>query len=348
MARRVTLQDIAEHAGVGVATVDRVLNGRARVKPATAQRVLASAEALGHHARGLMRRRVEEMASPPRILGFILQKRGKWFYRNLARAIQDAAADMHGAPVRILVEFVESLSPGDLVEEIERMRTRADAMAIVAVDHPRIHAEIAGCRERNIPVFALLSPLNSPDMAGFIGIDGRRAGRTAGWAMSRFSRLSGEVGILIGSYRYVGQEDRETGFRGYMREFAPRVRLRDSIVYLDDAAVAYEAASELLRSAPDLAGLYHCGGGVEGAIRALAESGLERKPFYICHENGPAVLQGLVEGEVDLAIVSPVREIATRTLQAMADHLAGAGTGNRNIVLPFALLTPENISPVPS
>jgi len=66
------------------------------------------------------------------------------------------------------------------------------------------------------------------------------------------------------------------------------------------------------------------------------------------HENGPAVLQGLVEGDVDLAIVSAVREVATRTLQAMADHLAGAGTGNRNIVLPFALLTPENISPVPS
>jgi len=343
MARRVTLQDIAEHAGVGVATVDRVLNGRARVKPATAQRVLASAEALGHHARGLMRQRIEELLSPPRVLGFILQKRGKWFYRNLARALEDAAANMRGTPIRILLEFVESLSPEDLAEEVARMRARVDAMAIVAVDHPRIHAEAAACARANIPVFALLSPLNSADLAGFIGIDGRKAGRTAGWAMSRFSPLVGETGILIGSYRYVGQEDRETGFRGYMREFAPCVRLRDSIVYLDDAAVAYEATSELLRSTPGLAGLYHCGGGVEGAIRALTESKHEPKPFYICHENGPATIRGLMEGVVDLAIVSPVREIATRTLQAMADRLANGGTGNRNIVLPFALLTPENI-----
>ncbi|MGI9435856.1 MAG: LacI family DNA-binding transcriptional regulator [Geminicoccaceae bacterium] len=46
MAERITLKDIADQAGVGVATVDRVLNGRAPVSAKTAARVLQAAETL--------------------------------------------------------------------------------------------------------------------------------------------------------------------------------------------------------------------------------------------------------------------------------------------------------------
>ena len=38
--------DVARAAGVGVATVDRVINRRAAVRPQTAQRVLEAAEQL--------------------------------------------------------------------------------------------------------------------------------------------------------------------------------------------------------------------------------------------------------------------------------------------------------------
>ena len=48
--RRPRLQDIAEEAGVGIATVERVLNGRANVLPRTAQRVIIAARKLGCEA----------------------------------------------------------------------------------------------------------------------------------------------------------------------------------------------------------------------------------------------------------------------------------------------------------
>ena len=46
MANRPTLVDLAQAAGVSVATVDRVLNARHRVREPTAERVLAAAEAI--------------------------------------------------------------------------------------------------------------------------------------------------------------------------------------------------------------------------------------------------------------------------------------------------------------
>lgn len=57
----VTIRDVAAHAGVGVATVSRVLNGSRLVRPPTRKRVLASMKELGYRplaqARRILRRR---------------------------------------------------------------------------------------------------------------------------------------------------------------------------------------------------------------------------------------------------------------------------------------------------
>ncbi len=339
---RTTLHDIAKQAGVGVATVDRVLNGRAPVRPVTAERVLAAAEALDYYAHGLMRRRIEEMA-PAKTLGFILQKQGKWFYQSLARNIRESAAGLRDIRASAEIEFVESLSPDDMAIAIGAMAEKVDAIALVAVDHPKVNAAIEKCVASGMPVFALISNLSNPSLSGYIGIDGRKAGRTAGWVMSRLNDQNGEIGILIGSHRYVVQEDRETGFRSYMREHAPQTRLLDSIVFLDDAAVAYKATADILRAAPNLTGLYHCGGGVEGAVRALKEARRDRDVFYVCHERSPFTVQGLLEGSVDLVISNPGGDIARHTTLAMAQALSGQDPAAARASLDFQLITAENV-----
>ena len=47
-----TIRDVAEHAGVSIATVSRVMNHRPDVGEATREKVLASAQALGYVAHG--------------------------------------------------------------------------------------------------------------------------------------------------------------------------------------------------------------------------------------------------------------------------------------------------------
>ena len=54
LSRRPTIANVAEAAGVSVATVDRVLNARHSVRETTAERVLAAAEAIGFHAAPLL------------------------------------------------------------------------------------------------------------------------------------------------------------------------------------------------------------------------------------------------------------------------------------------------------
>ncbi|MFA3918768.1 LacI family DNA-binding transcriptional regulator [Ruegeria hyattellae] len=336
---RVTLKDVAERAGVGVATVDRVLNARAPVSAATSARVLSAADALGYRSSGLLRRRVEEMA-PAKRLGFILQKESKWFYRELAAELQRQAEQLRSIRASVVIRYVESLSPSGLAAAIIDMHGKVDTIGLVAIDHPEVNRAIASL---DVPVFALLSPLSSPDVTAYVGIDSRKAGRTAGWAMARLNQAEGAVGILIGSHRYLGHEALESGFRSYMREFAPQKPLRDSVVYLDDAAVAYEATAELLQAHKDLSGIYHCGGGVSGALKALREAGRARDVFYICHERTPVTEAALADSSVDMVINNPLDQVADRVTYLMSRCLAGKPFQAQIGTIPFYLCTSENL-----
>ena len=177
--KRATLKDIAEAAGVGVATVDRVLNQRAPVSEATTRLVVNAAEALNYHASGLMQRRLEEVA-PRKRLGFILQKQGKWFYQAIKMGIERCCSDLRDIQAEADIVFVETLSPTDLAAAVEELSDRVEAIGLVSIDHPMVHAAIQASVQKDVPVFALLSPLTEPCIAGYIGVDGRKAGRTAG------------------------------------------------------------------------------------------------------------------------------------------------------------------------
>ena len=342
MRKRVTLQDVANRAGVGVATVDRVINGRAPVSEKTAKRVLEAANALNFHARALMHHRVSGLG-PELRLSFILQKQSKWFYQKLAEEFDVVAQAQNQARVRTDIRFVGSLSADALIAEIRDLKASSDAIALVSIDHPSIAEEIEACQAQGIAVFALLSRLNTQVPCPYIGIDGRKAGRTAGWAMARIAKGDGEIGILVGSHRYLGHEALEVGFRSYMREHQPQTVLRDSIVYLDDEAIAYEAASELLRACPNLQGLYHCGGGVGGVLKALKEHIDSVAPAYICQEVGPAARAGFLEGRIDLAIATPIEALARKTVAKMIEARVSGSATIGDAVLDFMPYTPESI-----
>ena len=114
---------------------------------------------------------------------------------------------------------------------------------------------------------------------------------------------------------------------------------------LDDGAIAREAAAEVLDSRPQLGGLYHCGGGVEGVCTALGEAGLAREVFYICHEPSPRALTGLQDGTVDAIIANPLAQIAQCAVETMAHRVIGRAGPGDPAPLPFHLITSENIPP---
>ena len=86
--KRATIADLSREAGVSVATVDRVLNGRLKVREETARKVHEAARRIGYHGANAIHSRI--LADLPELhFGIILQKGGHAFYRAFAAEIED-------------------------------------------------------------------------------------------------------------------------------------------------------------------------------------------------------------------------------------------------------------------
>lgn len=106
-ARRITTHDVARHAGVSQATVSLVMgnNPRARVAPATRERVMRAAEALGYRpnllARGLVRGRSYAV-------GVVVPDLSNPFFMDVVTGVQRVAAE---AGYAVLPGDVRETSP---------------------------------------------------------------------------------------------------------------------------------------------------------------------------------------------------------------------------------------------
>jgi LacI family transcriptional regulator len=339
-----TIADVAREAGVGVATVDRVINQRAAVRPATALRVLKAAEAIGFRGAGLIKKRISESGKQHR-LGFLLQKRASIFFQLLA---QDLAHAGKAAPSvqDAVIEFMDDLTPRRVVAQMRAMAARVDALALVATEHPHICEAIDELSAQGLPIFSLISDVSAAGRTGYVGIDNWKVGRTAAWAIANLSPKPGKIAIMMGSHRYVCQEQCEISFRSYFVDKAPGFQILETLISLDDRHLAEEALHELLEQHPDLTGLYMAGGGIEGVMDGLREHRPAGRNVVVtvCHELTPLTSAALVDGYVSMVISHPRELVAAQLVEVMLQALAGNGAGAaRQVILPLQVFTPENI-----
>lgn len=348
MPRRPTIPDLAEAAGVSVATVNRVLAGSDTVRERTMRRVLDAAERIDFYGRGAISARIDAARPRDRFVA-LLQQPGRTFYELIGRELRRAATEVAGRDVRLDVRFMEELSPERVAAEIAAAAEAAEAVAVVAADHPLIHDAVAGAVAGGTPVIGLITPLGGGAPSGFVGLDNYKVGRTAGWAFDRLCRRRGEIGMLVGSHRFRNQGLNEQGFRSYCREHAADLTILDPASTFEQAAVAHEVTERMLHRHPDLAGLYVSGGGVTGAIRALREAGPGKDGrgedlVVVAYELFDATRAALIDGTLTLVIHHPIAALAEGTVAELIRAKAQGPDGStRRTLLDFALYTSESV-----
>src|SRR6476646_11216111 len=126
-AAAATIHDVVERAGVSVATVSRVLNGKELVREETSRHVRAAAKSLRYvpnvAARSLSIRRSQT-------IGIVLPDVHGEFFSEIIRGIDVAARH---AGYHILVSGSHS-DAGEMLEVLEAMRGRVDGLVVMAPD----------------------------------------------------------------------------------------------------------------------------------------------------------------------------------------------------------------------
>ncbi|WKL40924.1 LacI family DNA-binding transcriptional regulator [Sinorhizobium meliloti] len=172
------LIDVARRAGVGHATVDRVLNERGGVRPETAKRVLDAARDLGF-----------DRKLPT------LYRQGLRFEVLLGRRQMPLCARLSDAIVRfgrpfediVAIErtFVDETRPELVAEAI--LKSRGNALVVYGQDHELIIDAIAEVTSAGKPVVTIVSDVPSAPRLSYVGIDHYKAGRCAAFFLAKMA-----------------------------------------------------------------------------------------------------------------------------------------------------------------
>jgi LacI family transcriptional regulator len=300
---RASLQDVARSAGVSLATVDRVLHGRAGVHARTVERVNEVVSQLGYRpdpaAARLARKRSVRLV-------FVLPSGTNSFVTLLNQQVSAVAPWLGEQRAKAEVQTVDVFSPDALARHLAGLQGRFDAVVVMALDHPLVRAAIDDLVAHDTVVVTLVSDVPSSKRAHFVGIDNVAAGRTAATLLGRFVRAAPgaevRIGIVLGSRALRDHAERLFGFEQVMAAEHPQLRLLAPIEGHDLSERTEPLIAKLLKREPGLAGLYSIGAGNRGVQAALAASGRSQHVAWVCHELTPHARRALLDGVADAVI----------------------------------------------
>jgi LacI family transcriptional regulator len=340
----ITIQQIAEAAGVSTATVDRVLNDRPGVNPATVERVRTVMQALG--AASPVRGRPR--STPNYRFAFVLPAARRGFFDLVDRVVAQAAGDFRHQHMTEITRRLTNGDGADFAAELARL-TDLDGIALLGPDVPPVKLAINELVRSGVHVVTLFSDVAGSMRETYIGADNRAAGRTAGVLLGRGLPRdgAGRCAMLSPPTRYAAEIDRRIGFTQVLEERFPQAGLIQLPDLPESEDEAYACARRLLdpgNTGGRLDGLYNVGPGSHGVARALRELGYDGSLGFAVHDLLEAHRALLVAGTVSYVLHQDVHYAvltAARVLRLLCEGVRGAlAVSNPRV----EILTVENLA----
>lgn len=342
MATPTTIADIARQAGVGTATVDRVLNKRPGVNAETVQRVMQVVAELGSPPPRGRPRKGENFR-----FAFVLPAEPSPFVELVDRLIAQAAGDFRHQHITEVTHRLATADANQFSTELAQL-VDCDAVAVMAPDLPPVKLAINELVRTGVHVITLFSDVAGSMRETHIGADNRAAGRTAGLLLGRMASGARDTLLLSSQATRLSAEiERRIGFAQVVEERFPKLKvLRTPDLPPGDAAASRAMLRFLRSKSVDLgriAGIYNVGSGSAGVARALESLGLTGTVGVVAHDFsdehrallGANGLAYVLHQDIHYCIST-----AARVLRALCENVRGA----LNVVQPrVEILTAENL-----
>jgi LacI family transcriptional regulator len=278
MKHEYPLKEIANQSGLSLATIDRVLHGRAGVSRTTQRRVKQALRELA--------RQSENTAQAGRkfMIDLVMEAPTR-FTSLVSRALEMEMPFLQPAAFRSRFHFAEEFSSRDLAQVLKRIAKRgSNGIILKAPDTPEIIQAVAQLSDARIPVVTLVTDIPNSRRFSYVGIDNRAAGATAAYLMGQWlGDFPSQILVTLSSSRFRGEEEREIGFRRALRETYPHL----AIVEVSEGFGRDRATGLLVREAlekwPNICAVYSIGGG-NGAILSAFQLAKRNCKAFIGHD----------------------------------------------------------------
>ena len=315
-----TITEVAKIAGLGTATVDRVLNGRGGVREATRQRVLDTVRKLQGNA-------TEPAGDAGPCHVAFLSESGSSFNETLGQAISAYAAARAGVRCTFKSSKTSATDPNVFAEMIMRSGALADGLVVVAREHAAINRAIRAVRAEGVPVVCVTTDLPTSNRVAYVGSDQASAGATAAYLMGRvIGDRQGKILLAI-SAPYRCQEDREIGFRRVLRSEFSGLTVDERINSNDEMEISYRNVRDYIADHGPPLGVYNVAAGNRGVAKALEDEGLLGQVVFIGHEMTRYSRELLEAGRMDFSIGHDLAEEVALSVQAIQSVLKTGAPG---------------------
>jgi LacI family transcriptional regulator len=339
---RPTVHDIAREAGVSLATVDRVLNGRPRVRETSIKLVQDAVEKLGYvrdvSAANLAKRKEYRFA-------FVIPDTKSEFVGTLRDALDEAKQTP--GPDRMSIETI--LAPVDDPTATARILAGLDAdhydgVAIMCPETPQVRDAVMRLRQAGLAVVALVSDLPSSARDHFVGVDNVAAGRTAGALLGRFlGARHGKVLVVSNSLSSRDSLERRHGFETVIADRCPTVEILPTIESRDDHQRLVSIIKQVMANHADVLAIYALGSGNTSILDALRATGRIGYCTLIMHELTPATLAGLHADEIDAVIMQNVGHLVRSSIRVLRAYVDKAGFVDSQEKIRIEIVMKENL-----
>ena len=336
-----TIADIAARAGVGTATVDRVLNKRPGVNAETVQRVMqVMAEIGAPPQRGRPRRDANFR------FAFVLPGEPTPFLDLVEREIALSASDFRHQHITEVTHRIDAADGARFAAELSQLED-CEGVALVAPDLPPVKLAINELVRSGIHVVTLFSDVAGSMRETHVGADSRAAGRTAGLLLARMAAPGRDTLLLTSQATRLSAEiERRIGFAQVIEERFPGLHMLRVPDIPPGEAEAGRALARFLKKGVDparVAGLYNVGSGSAGLARALQNAGLAGLAGMAAHDLSDEHRSLLSSGGFAYLLTQDIHYCvgaAARVLRALCENVRGA----LNVVQPrVEILTAENL-----
>jgi LacI family transcriptional regulator len=331
------IKEIALQAGLGVATVDRVLNGRANVREHTRKRVEQAIKELEKQELTLAN-------TGRKLFVDVVVEAPARFSDEIKSALDAELPLLHPAVVRPRFLLQETMTTSEVVEALRFIAQRGShGVFLKARDIPEVAQAVGELQRHGIPVVTIFTDIPLSGRIAYAGLDNRVAGATAAYLLGQWlGSQPANVLITMSDEHFRGEEEREISFRRALRRRHPQLRLVDASGGHGLDLPTEERVRGALSEKAGIAAVYSMGGGNSAILRALDLQ--QHAPLcFIGHDLDRENVHLLREGRIQAVLHHDLRQDMRSACQHVMHYHkllpASAVSPSSSVVV----ITPENI-----
>lgn len=293
----VTMQQVAELAGVSRGTVDRVMHGRPNVNPMVREKVLRAAEKLGYTCK-------RAAAAPTHRAAILIpQWTDTYFNRQVISGIRRALRYIADNSFELVEVPLRTMTSQELVGAIEQqVQDGVDGLIIRAENTPEVYLAIRQALDKGIRVITYDGDIPDSGRACFVGQDLMKAGAIAAGVMARLIRYSEHVLVVTGNMRMEAHKGRVDGFCSHLSELGFPSNAYRIIETNEMHSLTEELVAKAVTEDRQIRAVYMSTQPISGCIAGLRRANTGVGVHVVCNDLTPAAKRYLREGAVDFVV----------------------------------------------